>query len=135
MRLEYTKYMITTAHTEHKGTFGTRPSAPTREGRRDRQPLPARTTKLRKVGTPASAKPLVYFANCCFNSCAGQSRKDSVRKATVEGQLSSKTGDNPSGYEGPAPPPPLDLSWLSTEGDNWLHEGLSLIHISEPRDA
>ena len=41
-------------------------------------------------GDPASAKQLVYFANCCFNSCVEQSHKDSVREPTVEEQLSSK---------------------------------------------
>ena len=43
------------------------------------------------VGTPASAKQLVYSSNCCFNRCAEQSHEDSVRKAAVEEQLSSKT--------------------------------------------
>ena len=33
----------------------------------------------------------VYITNCCFNSSAGQSHKDSVRKATVEEKLCSKT--------------------------------------------
>ena len=36
-------------------------------------------------------KRLVSFANCCFNSCAEQRHKGSVREATVEEQLCSKT--------------------------------------------
>ena len=35
-------------------------------------------------------KQLVYLANCCFNSCAEQSHKDNVRRATVEEQLKQK---------------------------------------------
>ena len=39
-----------------------------------------------------SAKQLAWHAaNCCFNSCAEQSHSDSVRKASVEEQLSSET--------------------------------------------
>ena len=48
------------------------------------------TTTLRRR-RPRSAKQLVYFANCCFNSCAEQSHEDSVQKATVEEQPFSKT--------------------------------------------
>ena len=36
-------------------------------------------------------KQLVYCSNCCFNSCAEQSHKDSAREATVKEQLCSKT--------------------------------------------
>ena len=36
-------------------------------------------------GDPASAKQLVYFANCCFNSCAEQRQKDGVRKSDCWG--------------------------------------------------
>ena len=35
-------------------------------------------------------KPLVCFANCCFNSCAEQSHKDNVRRAIVEEKLKQK---------------------------------------------
>ena len=34
-------------------------------------------------------KQFVYLPDCCFNSCVEQGHKDSVRKATVEEQLSS----------------------------------------------
>ena len=34
-------------------------------------------------------KQLVYFANCCFSSCAGQNHKDSVQEATVEDDMAN----------------------------------------------
>ena len=37
-------------------------------------------SNVKEVGTPpVPIKQLVYSANCCFNGCAEQSRKDSVR--------------------------------------------------------
>ena len=41
-------------------------------------------------GDLASAKQLVYSANCCFNCCAEQSHKDNVRNTAVEEQLKQK---------------------------------------------
>ena len=38
-----------------------------------------------------NSRTTVYSATCSFNNCAEQSHKDTVRKATVEEQLSSKT--------------------------------------------
>ena len=80
------------------------------------------------AGDPASAKQLVYSANLCFNSCAEQSHKDSVREAAVKERVCSKTiqpamgtqlhlhmllispalcqqQDTPTSYGSPAPPP------------------------------
>ena len=48
------------------------------------QAMPVGTYRVQSPGFPK----IVY---CCFNSCAEQSHKDSVRKATVEEQLSSKS--------------------------------------------
>ena len=39
---------------------------------------------------PGRSNLLVYFANCCFNSCVEQSHKDNVRRATVEEQLKQR---------------------------------------------
>ena len=52
---------------------------------------------------------LVYSANCCFNSCGDQGHKYSVREATVEEQLSSKT--NHPAMRANLHLPALDLLW------------------------
>ena len=49
-------------------------------------------SNVKELGMPpVPIKQLVYFTNCCFNSCVEQSHKDNVRKATVEEQVCSKT--------------------------------------------
>jgi len=90
-----------------------RPSPPTRKDRRDRQ-RPSATSRATRWGRgdPVSEKQLVCSANCCFNSYAELSHKDSVRKATVEEQLSSKT-KHPA-LTAQLHLPPLDLSWAPT---------------------
>ena len=45
---------------------------------------------VKAVGDLASAKQLVYSANCCFNSCAEQSHKDNVHSTAVEKQLKQR---------------------------------------------
>ena len=82
-----------------------RPSAPTRKDRRDRQ-RPSATSRATGWGRGdlVSEKQLVCSANRCFNSCAEQSHKDSVQKATVEEQLGNQT-IRPAQYENTAPPP------------------------------
>ena len=65
-----------------------RPRAPTRKGRRDCRPPSER--QCQGGGDPASEKQLVYFANCCLNSCSEQRHKVSVREATVEEQMKQK---------------------------------------------
>ena len=59
-----------------------------------------------------SAKQLVHFANCCFNSCAEQSHKDSVKEATVQEQFSNKTIYPAMRIQFHLPA--LDLSWALT---------------------
>ena len=59
----------------------------------------------------------MYFANCCFYSCAAQSHKDSVREVTVEDQLRSKTIRPVTTAQ--LHLPPLDLAWtLDREDDD-----------------
>ena len=66
-----------------------RPRAPTIK--RQRRPwTTARTTTMLGSGDLASAKQLVYSANCCFNCCAEQSHKDNVRSTVVEEQLKQR---------------------------------------------
>ena len=74
-------------------------SDPTHKDRRDRQPPPE---QQREGEDPISEKQLVYFVNCCFNSCVEQSH--SIRKAAAGEQLSSKT-IHPAMTDSPAPPP------------------------------
>ena len=46
---------------------------------------------VQEVGTPPRVKQLLRTSLTAVYSCAEQSHKDSVRKATVEDQFSSKT--------------------------------------------
>ena len=70
----------------------------------------ARKTMSRRWG------PRQCEADCCFNSCAESGHKDSVRGATAEEQLSSKT-IHPA-KRAQLHLPPLDLSWaLERSGD------------------
>ena len=60
---------------------------------------------VKEVGTPPVRSNLCTSLIAVSAAArAEQSHKDSVRKATVEEQLSSKT-INPSSYDSPAPPP------------------------------
>ena len=45
---------------------------------------------VQEVGTPPVPSNLCYSSTCSFNSCAEQSHKDSVRRATVEEQLKQR---------------------------------------------
>ena len=75
-----------------------------------RQSATATATLLRRWGPrKCELKQLVYFTNSCFNSCAEQSHEDSVRKAAVEEQLSSKT-KRPA-VRAQLHLPALDLAW------------------------
>ena len=85
------------------------PSAPTRKDWRDRQPQPEQQGY--GGGDPASAKQLMYFADCGFSSCAEQSHKVSVPKATVEEQFSSKTIIIHPAIRAQLHLPAFDLSW------------------------
>ena len=59
---------------------------------RPKRPSATARTTVKEVGTPpVRIRQLVHLADCCFNSCAEQSHKDSVREAFVEEQLCNKT--------------------------------------------
>ena len=62
----------------------------------------------------------MYYANCCFNSCAEQSHKDGVQKATAEEQLGSKTID-PSSNDSPAPSASSYRTEERSKGRRWSH--------------
>ena len=75
-------------------------------------------------------KQLVYTANCCFNSCAEQSHKDNVRKATVEEQLKQIIFE--LSMRAQLHLPALDLSWTGKRLSNclWKPSSTSLLLIS-----
>ena len=79
---------------------------------------------VKEVGTPPVPSNLCTPLTAVSTGArAEQSHKDSVRKATAEEQLSSKTV-NPSNYDSPA----LDLSWalnaLFTDNSKTIHPAL-----------
>ena len=106
----------------------TGPRATTRKDRRDRQPSPGQ--QCQGGGDPASAKQLVCSANRCFNSCAELSHKDSVRKATTEEQLGSKT--NHPTVRAQLRLPPLHLSWV-LKGGRYIRVLYNVVDVNQLR--
>ena len=67
-----------------------RPRNPTHK--RPRRPWTTANNCVKAVGDLASAKQLVYPADCCSSNCgAEQSHKDNVHSTAVEEELKQKT--------------------------------------------